>query len=116
MRKETSLNAGGKSGLYLRVTCSNSIVPSFGQLPGGDSDPWSSWDMPIYCMNNRIIKANGAWWIRIDENVFFCYTSTILSTDIISFSVSVKVVKKPFSSDTTGAAYDNARPTCSRCF
>lgn len=40
------------------------------------------------------------------------FTSTTLSTEIISFSVSVKLVKKPFKSDTTGAAYDNARPTC----
>jgi len=38
-------------------------------------------------------------------------TSSTLSTEIISFSVSVKVVKKPFSNDTTGAAYDKARPT-----
>lgn len=44
------------------------------------------------------------------------FTSATLSTEIISFSVSVNVVKKPFSSDTTGAAYDRARPTCSRFF
>jgi hypothetical protein len=43
----------------------------------------------------------------------FGFTSTTLSTEIISFSVSVKVVKKPFNSDTKGAAYDSARPTCS---
>lgn len=47
------------------------------------------------------------------QNISWLFTSTTLSTEIISFSVSVKVVKKLFNSDTTGAAYDNARPTCS---
>ena len=52
--------------------------------------------------------------VNKDQTNIIEFTSATLSTEIISFSVSVNVVKKPFSSDTTGAAYDRARPTCSR--
>lgn len=40
-------------------------------------------------------------------------TWSTLSTETISFSVSAKLVRKLLNKDTTGAAYDKAKPTYS---
>lgn len=40
------------------------------------------------------------------------HTSRTLSTETISFSVSVKLLKKLPNKDTIGAAYESANPTC----
>ncbi|KAF9686268.1 hypothetical protein SADUNF_Sadunf03G0141100 [Salix dunnii] len=51
---------------------------------------------------------------QIFKSLFIWNGSRALSTDTISFSVSVKLVKKLPNRDTIGAAYERDKPTCNQ--